>query len=48
MAVAQQHRAWARVKQPPVQILVGVANIQARALKTEVEKGSGGTVLGPG
>ena len=31
-------RAW--VKPPPVQILVVVANIQMRALKTEVEKGS--------
>lgn len=31
-------RAW--VKRPPVQILVVVANIQMRTLKTEVEKGS--------
>ncbi len=31
-------RAW--VKQPLVQILVVVANIQMRTLKTEVEKGS--------
>ena len=31
-------RAW--VKPPLVQILVVVANIQTRALKTEVEKGS--------
>ena len=29
-----------RVKRPPVQILVVVANIQMRTLKTEVEKGS--------
>ena len=29
-----------RVKQPLVQILVVVANIQMRTLKTEVEKGS--------
>ncbi|KAL3681432.1 hypothetical protein R1sor_024388 [Riccia sorocarpa] len=32
--------ARARVKRPPVQILVVVANIQMRTLKTEVEKGS--------
>ena len=31
-------QAW--VKQPLVQILVVVANIQMRTLKTEVEKGS--------
>ncbi|KAL2624292.1 hypothetical protein R1flu_008537 [Riccia fluitans] len=31
-------RARARVKRPPVQILVVVANIQMRTLKTEVEK----------
>ena len=31
-------RAW--VKPPLVQILVVVANIQVRILKTEVEKGS--------
>jgi hypothetical protein len=36
------------VKQPLVQILVVVANIQMRTLKTEVEKGSMGTVLGHG
>lgn len=35
-----QPTARARVKRPPVQILVVVANIQMRALKTEVEKGS--------
>ena len=35
-----QLRARARVKRPPVQILVVVANIQMRTLKTEVEKGS--------
>ena len=29
-----------RVKRPSVQILVVVANIQMRTLKTEVEKGS--------
>ena len=29
-----------RVKRPPVQILVVVANIQMRTLKTEVEKDS--------
>ena len=34
--------AWVKtwVKQPLVQILVVVANIQMRTLKTEVEKGS--------
>ena len=31
-----------------MQILVVVANIQMRSLKTEVEKGSMGTVLGHG
>ena len=36
-------RAW--VKQPLVQILVLVANIQMRTLKTEVEKGSVLTAL---
>ena len=33
-------RARARVERPSVQILVVVANIQMRTLKTEVEKGS--------
>ena len=33
------------MKWPLVQILVAVANIQMRTLKTEVEKGSGGTVV---
>ena len=32
--------AWARVERPLVQILVVVANIQMRTLKTEVEMGS--------
>ena len=36
-------QAW--VKQPLVQILVLVANIQMRTLKTEVEKGSVLTAL---
>jgi hypothetical protein len=35
-----QLSAKACVKQPLVQILVVVANIQMRTLKTEVEKGS--------
>lgn len=39
-AVAQKPRARARVEPPRVQILVVVANIQTRALKAEVEKGS--------
>ena len=37
-AVVVGIKAW--VKPPPVQILVVVANIQTRTLKTEVEKGS--------
>jgi hypothetical protein len=37
-----------RVKRPLVQILVVVANIQARTLKTEVEKGSMETAVGHG
>ena len=36
------------VKRPLVQILVVVANIQVRALKTEVEKGSMVTAVGHG
>ena len=36
------------MKQPLVQILVVVANIQVRALKTEVEKGSMVTAVGHG
>jgi len=39
-------RAW--VKQPPVKILVVVANIQMRTLKAEVEKGSMWTAVGHG
>lgn len=39
-------RCW--VKRPLVQILVVVANIQVRALKTEVEKGSMVTAVGHG
>ena len=39
-AVARKPRARARVEPPRVQILVVVANIQTRTLKTEVEKGS--------
>ena len=35
------------MKQPLVQILVVVANIQMRTLKTEVEKGFWGTAVGP-
>ena len=38
--VASKPWARARVEPPPVQILVVVANIQMRTLKTEVEKGS--------
>ncbi len=36
------------MKQPLVQILVVVANIQMRTLKTEVEKGSTRTAIGRG
>ena len=36
----KQLRARARVELPSVQILVVVANIQMRTLKTEVGKGS--------
>ena len=39
-------KAW--VKQLLVQILVVVANIQMRTLKTEVEKGSMETAIGHG
>ena len=43
-----QRWARARVKPPPVQILVGVANIQMGTLKTDVGKGSMRTVVGHG
>ena len=36
------------MEQPPVQILVVVAIIQMRTLKTEVEKGSMWTAIGHG
>ena len=39
-------RCW--VERPLVQILVVVANIQVRTLKTEVEKGSMVTAVGHG
>jgi hypothetical protein len=39
-------RCW--VERPLVQILVVVANIQVRTLKTEVEKGSVVTAVGHG
>ena len=38
MELCRNVRAW--VKWPPVHILLVVANIQMRTLKTEVEKGS--------
>jgi len=38
--------AWAPLKRPLVQILVVVANIQMRTLKTEVEKGLAWTAIG--
>ena len=40
MGVVEKPLVWASVKQPLVQILLVVANIQMRTLKTEVEKGS--------
>ena len=40
MELVKQLRAQAQVKRALVQILVVVANIQMRTLKTEVEKGS--------
>ena len=40
MGVVVQLLAKASAKQPLVQILVVVASIQMRTLKTEVEKGS--------
>ena len=48
MKVVVQLVAQARVKRPLVQILVVVANIQMRSLKTEVEKGSVRTAIGHG
>ena len=42
MGIAVQLTARAGVKRPLVQILVVVANIQMRTLKTEVGKGSTG------
>jgi len=36
---------WTQLEHPLVQILVEVANIQMRSLKTEVEKGSIGIVM---
>ena len=44
----RKRRARARVERPLVQILVAVATIQMRTLKTEVEKGSAGTAVGRG
>ena len=38
--MAVQPAAQVQVERPPVQILVVVANIQGRTLKTEVGKGS--------
>jgi len=43
--VVVQLVARARVKRPLVQILVVVANIQMRTLKTEVEQGFFGTAV---
>ena len=46
MGVVVQLTAQAGVKRPLVQILVVVANIQIRTLKTEVGKGSTLTAIG--
>ena len=40
MDIVMQIEMWIQLKQFLVQILVVVANIQMRTLKTEVEKGS--------
>ena len=48
MGVVVQLTARAGVKRPLVQILVVVANIQMRTLKTEVGKGYTGTAIGRG
>ena len=37
--VAKNPRGWPQEKHPLVQILVVVANIQVKSLRTEVEKG---------
>ena len=44
----QKRRQRCCVERPLVQILVEVANIQVRTLKTEVEKGSMITAVGHG
>ena len=41
-----KHSVWTGVECALVQILVVVASIQVRLLKTEVEKGSEGTAFG--
>ena len=46
--LVRKRRARACVERPLVQILVAVATIQMRTLKTEVEKGSMGTAVGHG
>lgn len=40
-----KYNVWTCMEHPLVQILVEVANIQMRSLKTEVEKGSIGIVI---
>ena len=47
-ATAWKAGARARLEPPRVQILVVVANIQTRTLKTEVENGSMWTAIGHG
>ena len=48
MGVVKKPWVRAQVDRPLVQILVVVANIQVRTLKTEVEKGSMVTAVGHG
>lgn len=43
--VVAKYSVWTHMELPLVQILVEVANIQMRSLKTEVEKGSIGIVI---
>ena len=48
MEVAKKLSGRPGVQRPLVQILVVVANIQARTLRAEVEKGSMRTAIGHG
>jgi hypothetical protein len=48
ISYVQKAKVWTWLKRYPVQILVVVANIQMRTLKTEVGKGSARTAIGRG